>query len=466
MRTGRGRALAAVLLTFALLAAACGDDSEPATTAQPDDGAAAAAQAEADAARAAAEEAQAAAAEAEAQLAAAEAAAAEASAEQQAEAQAALEAAQAEAAAAQAEAEAAEAQAALAEAEAAQAEAEAAEAQAALAEAEAEAQAAPEPEMALPGEGVTVTMARGNWKETNFQNYVVQLLLEELGYDVTDPEEIAPATFYPALAQGDYDLWASSWPLNHTPLLDGESPDGGTFGDRVQYIGTMMASGALQGLLVDIPSVERFGFTTLGELLDNPDAVAHFDTDGDGKADLNGCDDGWGCQKVMNDTIAQNGWDDRIAQVSATHSALFAESQASFETGGPVLQYVWTPTAFVGKLVPGRDVLWLAIEPDQAIEGQAGVSAVGDACTNDPCTTMFTPSDIVVTANNEFLAANPAAASLLADFEIDPLAVAVQAVAIDAGANPNDDMAAAAAEWIAANRDLIDPWIEAALAAG
>lgn len=399
MTKTRGRALVAVLLTFGLLAAACGDDGEPATTPAPaDDGAAA------------------------------------------------------EAAAAQAEAEAAQA-----EADAAQAEAEAA--QAAL-------EAAAEEAMALPGEGVTVTMARGNWKETNFQNYVVQSLLEELGYEVTDPEEIAPATFYPALAQGDYDLWASSWPLNHTPLLEGESPDGGTFGDKVRYVGTMMASGALQGLLVDIPSVEQFGFTTLGELLDNPDAVAHFDTDGDGRADLNGCDDGWGCQKVMNDTIAKNGWDDRIAQVSATHSALFAESQASFDTGGPVLQYVWTPTAFVGKLVPGRDVLWLAIAPEEALEGQDGVSAVGDACTNDPCTTMFTPSDIVVTANNDFLAANPAAASLLASFKIDPLAVAVQAVAIDAGANPNDDMAAAADEWIADNRDTIDPWIEAALAAG
>lgn len=464
MNTWRGKALVAILLTFGLLAAACGDDAEPAATPAPDDGAAAAAQAaaeaEVDAAQTAAEAAQAEADAAQAALAEAEAAAAEASAEQQAEADAALEAAQAAAEEAEAEAAAARAEADAAAAAAAAAQAEADAAQAAL-EAAAEEEA-----MALPGEGVTVTMARGNWKETNFQNYVVQLLLEELGYEVTDPEEIAPATFYPALAQGDYDLWASSWPLNHTPLLEGESPDGGTFGDRVQYIGTMMASGALQGLLVDIPSVEQFGFTTLGELLDNPDAVAHFDTDGDGKADLNGCDDGWGCQKVMNDTIAQNGWDDRIAQVSATHAALFAESQASFETGGPVLQYVWTPTAFVGKLVPGRDVLWLAIEPDQALEGQNGVSAVGDACTNDPCTTMFTPSDIVVTANNDFLAANPAAESLLANFEIDPLAVAVQAVSIDAGANPNDDMAAAAAEWIAANRDVIDPWIEAALAAG
>ena len=460
MSTSRGRALVAVILTFGLLAAACGDDSEPAP-AQPDDGGAAAAQAEVDAAQAEVDAAQAEvdaaqadAAEAEAKLAEAEAAAAEASAEQQAEAQTAVEAAQAEAAQAQAAAE-------EAQATAEQAQAEAAQAQAALAEAE-----APEPEMALPGEGVTVTMARGNWIETNFQNFVVQLLLEELGYEVSDPEEIAPATFYPAVAQGDYDLWASSWPLNHTPLLQGESPDGGTFGDKARYIGTMMASGALQGLLVDIPSVEQFGFTTLGELLDNPDAVAHFDSDGDGKADINGCDDGWGCQKVINDTLANNGWDDRAAQISATHSALFVESQASFAADGAVLQYVWTPTAFVGKLVPGRDVVWLSIEPEQALEGQDGISAVGDACTNDPCTTMFTPSDIVVTANKDFLAANPAAASLLENFELDALAVAVQAVAIDAGANSEAEIKSAAAEWIANSRDRIDPWIEAALTAG
>ena len=454
MHTNRGRTLLTLLLVFGLLAAACGDDSEPETAAQPDDGSAAAAQAEVDAAKAevdaaqaTAEEAQATAAEAEARLAEAEAAAAAASAEQQAEAQAALDAAKAEAAEA------------LDAVEAAQAEA--AEAQAALAAAE-----APEPQMALPGESVSVTMARGNWIETNFQNFVVQLLLEELGYEVSDPEEIAPATFYPAVAQGDYDLWASSWPLNHTPLLQGESPEGGTFGDKARYIGTMMASGALQGLLVDIPSVEQFAFSTLGELLDNPDAVAHFDSDGDGKADINGCDDGWGCQKVINDTLTNNGWNDRAAQISATHSALFAESQASYAGDGPVLQYVWTPTAFVGKLVPGRDVLWLSIEPEQALEGQDGISAVGDACTNDPCTTMFTPSDIVVTANDDFLAANPAAASLLESFELDPLAVAVQAVAIDAGANSESEIKAAAADWIANNRDTIDPWIAAALAAG
>ena len=137
MRRHSIRWLAAIIAVFALVAAACGGDDEPATTvAQPDTGAA---QAEIDAAQAAADEARAAAEEADAKLAAAQAAADEASAEQQAEAQAALEAAEAEAEAARAEAAEAEAEAEAAQAEAAAAAAEAAEAEADVARAEAEA---------------------------------------------------------------------------------------------------------------------------------------------------------------------------------------------------------------------------------------------------------------------------------------------------------------------------------------
>ena len=139
MRRHSFRWLAATIAVFALVAAACGGDDEPATTvAQPDTPAAqpdtAAAQAEIDAAQAAADEAMAAAEEAEAKLAAAQAAANEASAEQQAEAQAALEAAEAEAEAARAEAASAAAEAEAAQEEAAQAQADASEAEAALAD--------------------------------------------------------------------------------------------------------------------------------------------------------------------------------------------------------------------------------------------------------------------------------------------------------------------------------------------
>lgn len=44
-------------------------------------------------------------------------------------------------------------------------------------------------ELAQPGEGVEVTMARANWSTGYMQAAIYQQLLEELGYTVSDPSE-------------------------------------------------------------------------------------------------------------------------------------------------------------------------------------------------------------------------------------------------------------------------------------
>ncbi len=68
-----------------------------------------------------------------------------------------------------------------------------------------------------------------------------------------------------------------------------------------------------------------------------------------------------------------------LVEAIGGEQAIIERIRADTASGEPCCgaQYVWTPIAFVGKLVPGRDVLWLAIEPEQALEGQDGVSAVG-----------------------------------------------------------------------------------------
>ena len=211
---------------------------------------------------------------------------------------------------------------------------------------------------------------------------------------------------------------------------------------------------------------DRFNFSTLDELLDNPDAVAHFDSDGDGVVEILGCNDDWGCHVVIDDTIEENEWGDRITQVSSDHSELFAQAQNSFDQQGPVLVYVWTPSAFVGKLVPGRDVQWLGIEEQSSLAGQRVPSDVGNACTADPCYTGFAPSDIVISANDQWLADNPAGRVLFEGFVLNPVDVAVAAVAVDAGQDSPENIEAAAAQWIEANRAQVDPLLDQARAAG
>lgn len=60
----------------------------------------------------------------------------------------------------------------------------------------------------LPGEGVSVTMARADWLSGYFQAAVYQLLLERLGYDVSEPAErqLGPSLAYLAMAQGEVDF--------------------------------------------------------------------------------------------------------------------------------------------------------------------------------------------------------------------------------------------------------------------
>ena len=74
---------------------------------------------------------------------------------------------------------------------------------------------------AVEDDGGPVTIARANWSSGYMQAAIYAQLIEELGYEVTDPAAatLSPYSFYPALAAGQYDLWANGWfpPPRHLP---------------------------------------------------------------------------------------------------------------------------------------------------------------------------------------------------------------------------------------------------------
>ncbi len=316
-------------------------------------------------------------------------------------------------------------------------------------------------EMAMPGEGVSVRMARANWSTGYMQAAIYRTLLQELGYEVSDPAEaeLAPATFYPALGEGEYDLWVNGWFPIHTTLIEDAGVD-----DVVSAIGEEIVAGGLQGFIVDKATAEANGITMLDDIGNNPEIAALFDVDGNGKADLMGCNDGWGCQVVINETIAHNGWEDTIEQVSAEHAALFADSVGRFNRGESILQYIWTPGAFTAELVPGSDVIWVSLS--NPLDSQVGAAALPeDQCPGQPCEMGFVAADIRVVASNEFLSANPAAAELFELVTIPVIDIALQNLAYGGGANTEADVQAAADDWIAANRATVDEWLAAARSA-
>lgn len=342
---------------------------------------------------------------------------------------------------------------------------------------------------AMPGEGVEVTMARADWSTGYFQAAVYRQLMEELGYTVSDPSELelGPSLAYLAMAQGDFDFWVNSWYPGHASWLAPELPDGTTVGDHLTVVGEEMMAGGLQGYLITKSFADEYGITHLDQINDDPEILAAFDAadpvPGNGIADIYGCQESWTCDNIILSQIAFSGWEN-IQETIAGYDAMIAEAVAKADSGEPMVIYTWTPSAYITKLIPGQNVYWLAVnevvddsnpageDGGESHDQRPGTANIGpDQCpaaeAEGICQLGWIAADIQVTANNDFLAANPAAAKLFELVKLPIIEVSLANVEQDGGRNTNDDIAALASEWIERNRELVDGWLhEAAAAAG
>jgi len=348
-----------------------------------------------------------------------------------------------------------------------------------------EAPAAPEEEAPgsdMPGEGVSVTMARANWTTGYMQAAIYRQLLEELGYEVSDPAdlELAPANAYLAMAEGAFDFWVNSWYPVHSTFLTGEMPDGSLVNEHVSVVGQEMLAGGLDGLLTNKSLVEEHGITTFDQIVADDALFELYESSdpnpGDGVLQILGCVVGWGCYEALAQTIVIAGYGDRVEQLDVGgYDAVIAEAVSRAESGTPFIAYTWTPSGYVTQLIPGVNAMWLAHEPDKLHDGSMDnpdaavnrpASLDPDVCTSDPCWLFRESSDILVTARNDFLVENPAAAKLLELVQISVVDVALQNVLYDGGENTSSDVNRHAADWLAANRATVDEWLAEARAAG
>lgn len=301
--------------------------------------------------------------------------------------------------------------------------------------------------------GGEIRMANPTWDTAWFQTEVFKQMLEELGYEVSVIGELPPETFYPALARGDADLWADGWFPLHSEFLASDLVEG-----MAEPVGYQVRAGAIQGFLIDAATAEEYGITSLTDFAD-PEIAALFDTDGDGLADLTGCDAGWGCEGAINTILADLDLEDSINHVQGTYSLLMADTIARYQRGEPVFFYTWTPNWTIAELAPGEEVVWITVPGSEESPDIPG-------CVENPCAMGFEANDLRVVANSDFLAANPAVAALLEAVEIPLGDIAAQNQLLFEGEDGPDDIARHAAEWIESNRDLVDGWLDEARGAG
>lgn len=310
----------------------------------------------------------------------------------------------------------------------------------------------------------TVTMARATWDTGWFQAAVYAQLLDELGYQVSDPADLTrdANTFYPALAQEQVDLWVNGWFPLHEIYLERPLFSGQPISEPIEPIGTQVEAGALQGYLIDKATADEMGITSMSDLAD-PSVAAVFDEDGDGLADLQGCNDGWGCNLVISDHIEELDWGPNVEQVVGSYGSLIQDVVIpKVEAGEPVLFYTWTPNWTIDVLTPGEDVVWLE---SPALEGDENTSVSGlEGCAgDDPCDLGWPINDIRAVANTEFLDENPTIRRLLEVVEIPLDDIADQNARMVMEAEYTEEQIRQdAAAWIEENQATVDGWLETA----
>lgn len=303
-------------------------------------------------------------------------------------------------------------------------------------------------------------MAQATWDTGWFQPQIYQLLLEDLGYTFTGVETLNNVEFYFFSAGGDIDFWANGWFPLHQSYLEFDQVAG-----KVKPVGFQVEQGALQGYLIDKATAEELGITNLADLQD-PVIAKVFDNDSDGKADLIGCNPGWGCERVIDHHLEVYDLGETVSHIKGDYSNLMENAVERYQLGDPILFYTWTPNWTVSELRIGEDVMWLNV-PFSSLPGESDadtvVSGMG-GCLESPCNTGFGINDIRVVANTAFLEANPAAARLFDLVEIPLEDIAAQNARMAAGEDSSDDIHRHAEEWIEINQSQVDQWLEEARA--
>lgn len=303
----------------------------------------------------------------------------------------------------------------------------------------------------MPGKGVIVQPVQSPIPEETFQTLIVSKALEQLGYTVKPIQQVDYNVAYTSIANGDATFMAVNWDPVHTDKYETSG------GDKAFYRKGYLIKGAAQGYLIDKKTAQKYNITNIEQLKD-PRIAKLFDANGDGKADLAGCNPGWGCESVIEHQMKAYGLSDTVTVNQGQYSAIIANTITRFKEGKSVLYYTWTPYWVSGIMVPGKDVVWLEV-PFSSLPGAR--RNVDTALPNGK-NYGFQTNSLRIVANKKFAHDNPAAAKLFAIMNIDINDVSAENSMIAKGDSSDGDLQAHANGWIKSHQKIFNQWLKTA----
>ena len=287
-----------------------------------------------------------------------------------------------------------------------------------------------------------IKIVTANWDTGYFHPEVYKIILEQLGYSVTISNGVKPAKAYKGLANGKYDLFFNGWFNTHSSYLN--STNG-----KAKRVSNVISRGGLQGIAIDKKIADKFGIRTISDLKGYANL---FDHDGDGRADLVGCPNGWGCEKQISNIVNDLGLSSYINVIKNDYFSEMQKTLNKFDQGKPVLFYTWSPNWPLGAMKLGKDILWLDV-PYRATSKVEIANA-----TMDRINLGFNSDDISAVANTAFINNNPEIEKILKNISFSIYEISKQNLQMHYGEKSTSDIRKHAENWVSSNSKKVASW--------
>ena len=303
-----------------------------------------------------------------------------------------------------------------------------------------------------------IRSAHSNWIEEHFQTEIANIGLEKLGYQIEKPQEIDYPAIYLSVANGDLDYSVVNSENAHAKFFENAGGD-----KKLELVGVLTPN-VIQGYQIDKKTADEYQITNLGQLKD-PKIAQLFDSDGNGKANLVGCNSGWFCEVIIDHHIKAYGLEDTVEQDRGQYIILLADTITRYQQQGKsVLYYAYNPHWVSTVLKLDQDVIWLEVPFTSLPESQKNMTEKDTSIAGKNLGFAVDRQRIV--ANKEFLAANPVAKRWFELVEIPTEDINQESLNIKEGEDSPEDIRRHSEKWVEDHQDLFDSWIEEAKKAG
>jgi glycine betaine/proline transport system substrate-binding protein len=303
------------------------------------------------------------------------------------------------------------------------------------------------------GQAVSIRSGHSSWIEEHFQTEIVNIGLEKLGYKIEPPKELDYPALYIAIANQDLDYSVVYYDPPHKPFFENAGGE-----EKLQGVGTFTPKGT-SGYQIDKKTAEQYNITNIEQLKD-PEIAKLFDSDGDGKANLVGCNPGWACELTIDHHIEVYGLKDTVEHDRGKYTALLADAITRYNQGESVIFFAYNPHWVGAVLKPDEDVIWLEVPFTSFPESMGDVPASETMVKGKNL--GFVRSQQRMVANRNFLANNPVVKRWFELVQIPTEDMNAESLRIKEGENREADIRRHAEEWVSQNQALFDSWIEQA----